>query len=149
MPVLRYTVQSDQAKTELQKIKQLEGARRGIQAAGLYTLGKVRWYPVQKKVKMQFVSEKQRRWFFAALREGLINIPYVRTYNLRNSWEVTYSSIRAVLTNKAKYAHWVMGEGTQTSMMKQIGWLTDKFILNRESPRIIQIISESIEKALK
>jgi hypothetical protein len=34
-----------------------------------------------------FKSDKQRRWFFAALRDGEIQVPYQRTGELASSWQ--------------------------------------------------------------
>jgi hypothetical protein len=52
---------------------------------------------------IRFVSLKQRRWFFWALRSGAITVPYRRTMTLGRSWNVTVTTssntIRGVLAN--------------------------------------------------
>lgn len=39
-----------------------------------------------------FYTERQRRFFFAALANGDITVPYKRTFGLRDSWERTLES---------------------------------------------------------
>jgi hypothetical protein len=50
-------------------------------------LGFVRTYPPPARgIKQPFVSDKQRRFFFAALRSGRIQVPYQRTGHQGFSW---------------------------------------------------------------
>lgn len=79
-------------------------------------------YPQQKHVPMEFVSDKQRRWFFAALRNGEIEVPYKRTRQLSRGWETRADRGDVEVVNPVRYAAWVMGRRHQTSMMKKIGW---------------------------
>lgn len=51
------------------------------------TVRRMQVYPAQKfGRKMKFKTEKQRRYFFYALRKGIIDVPYQRTEALRYSW---------------------------------------------------------------
>lgn len=43
--------------------------------------------------KWQFVSDKQRRWFFWALRNGQITVPYRRTGSLGRLWTTKITGV--------------------------------------------------------
>jgi hypothetical protein len=70
--------------------------------------------------RMQFKSEKQRRFFFAALRSGQISVPYRRTMRLARSWILRFlergNEFRVEAENKVPYLPFVMGPGTQASI---------------------------------
>jgi hypothetical protein len=70
-----------------------------------------------------FESDKQRRWFFAALREGRISVPYHRTGALGRGWKVSYqkSAGWATITNSVPYAPFVQGFD-QSRHEKLVGW---------------------------
>lgn len=67
---------------------------------------------------MQFVSDKQRRFVMANIREGKIKVPYVRgsTSNLNGSQALNRSYVvdlygdEAVLSSGASYAPYVVGD---------------------------------------
>jgi hypothetical protein len=86
-------------------------------------------YPAYRKVTRKqvygqtFASNKQRRWFFASLRDGTLKLPYVRTQKLRDGWEKTKSEFRPVIRNLVPYAKHVLGDD-QSRMSAKIGWRT-------------------------
>lgn len=65
----------------------------GMNDATDLLLQRMRTYPPKSTGKVQFVSEKQRRFFFWALSEGIITVPYRRTRNLANSWSRTVAAM--------------------------------------------------------
>ena len=65
-----------------------------------------------------FVSDKQRRFFFAALADGRISVPYKRTQELHDAWRVEGKGYQSIIVNEKPYASYVMGEaGEQANMM--------------------------------
>lgn len=94
-----------------------------------------------------FKTDKQRRWFFWALGQGIISVPYRRTYKLRKGWKLQASGravatpggarfisqstgrfmsagdvARTFIVNLVDYARWVQDEGSQSLYMRAKGW---------------------------
>ena len=67
-------------------------------------------YPPPRPRPMVFKTEKQRRGFFARLKDGRIKIPYRRDRTLGRSWvpKKPGAGQRVVATN-VPYAKWVQG----------------------------------------
>jgi len=105
---------------------------QSIAEAGAFLLEKVREYPPYRYVSRRsaygtpFFSDKQRRWFFWALGEGLLSLPYTRTNALREAWRVEPlgGDMALSVVNEAYAAPYVMGTSTQSRMSKKIGWRT-------------------------
>lgn len=77
-------------------------------------------YPTPRRAPMEFVSDKQRRYFFAALSRGGIQIPYQRTNLLKRSWMFTAGADGGVVTNRTPYAAYVLGVPGQAGYHQ--GW---------------------------
>lgn len=71
--------------------------------------------PPQTNAPQPFKTDKQRKFFFAALKDGRIKVPYQRTRTLAEGWEIqrTPSAQRNSqgysLTNAVAYAEMVHG----------------------------------------
>lgn len=70
-----------------------------------------------------FQSDKQRRFFFWALRTGKISVPYNRTGKLAAGWKVRYNKSKgwATITNSVPYAPFVQGFN-QSKHENLVGW---------------------------
>lgn len=79
-------------------------------------------------LKQPFVSAKQRRWFFSALRSGAITVPYRRTGTLYANWK--YSSIpgdtifRIEVYNNTPYRRYVQGRAGEQARIHRGRWNT-------------------------
>lgn len=82
-------------------------------------------YPDNRRVGQPFKSDKQRRWFFAALRKGQISVPYQRTGTLGRGWR--YDAGASSVVNTVPYAGQVMGDD-QSDYFGNKGWLSTTFI---------------------
>ena len=100
-----------------------------------------------------FQSDKQRRWFFAALDSGEINVPYRRTGQLAKSWQVSRSENGAVFTNKAPGASYVMGSPGQSRHEKMVGWKQIGNIVERQlsgmSSKFRTVLATAYQKAIR
>lgn len=71
-------------------------------------------YPPPSRKPQRFVSEKQRRYFFWALRAGRIQVPYNRSGNLGRGWRgkilLRGNEVALSVTNAVDYAEGVMGK---------------------------------------
>lgn len=82
-------------------------------------------YPPMIRKAQPFVSDKQRRWFFANLRSGALSVPYERTYRLQRGWQPFRTSTGAEVRNDVPYAGMVMGsKGDQSSYFAGKSWLS-------------------------
>jgi hypothetical protein len=84
--------------------------------------------PPQRPYPNMLRTPKQRRWFFRALKLGLIQVPYVRTGKLGQSWTWTIGNVPGGLHGKVgtnmAYAKYVQNAGDQ-ALIHQGNWRTD------------------------
>lgn len=121
-----------------------------------YVLRVLRIYPPRKSVSRKqaygrtFESDKQRRYFFMALRKGIIKVPYQRTQTLGKGWKQIGSGKTSIIVNETPYAGFVMGEHGQRSRMHNIiGWDRIDAIPDFKREKIEKILFNSANKALK
>ena len=126
-----------------------------VGAVGELLHEKVREYPRQRYVSRRaaygvtFFSARQRRWFFAALRSGELQIPYGRTGRLRDGWRIEERSTKEVgLVNEVAYAPYVMGAGTQSRHERAVGWQTVQDIIDGHRGHIGRVGLAAIRKVL-
>jgi len=86
-------------------------------------------YPPYKHVPWSaiggFVSEKQRRYVMANIRNGNIT-PGISASNgyLRDAWQYTAKGTNYVISNDVKYAPYLVGQGTQSRRAIAQAWRT-------------------------
>jgi hypothetical protein len=119
----------------------------GLEDAAEYTQLQMQTYPSQKSVPMEWVSEKQRRYVMAAIRDGRIQVPRARTYNLQSSWTKSISGYTATIQAGASYAHWVQGED-QARMMSKIGWQTTKEFVSNKASQVFHMFELGVRRAI-
>ena len=102
-------IDAEKLLRKLKTLHELAPVTGALLAAGAHVAGKFSEYPPQsgltrKQVYGQsFQSERQRRWFFAALSRGEIDVPYRRgssagSRNLKQTWTVRQISPLAVVS---------------------------------------------------
>ena len=149
----------DEAVKKLTTFAQLRKAHAGIRAAGMYLAGKMKIYPPRKHITIASLggwkSDKQRKWFFANLRKGTIDVPYRRgqspgSEDLANKWTSKYdkNKFQAEVGNNASYARLVMGE-KQTEMMKRIGWKKVDVIAKEETRKVQELMIDAVRRAIQ
>ena len=144
---------------KLDSIAKLKTVKAGIKAGALHIKGKIADYPPRKYVSIKSVggwkSEKQRRWFFWALRTGQIEVPYRRgvspmSQDLGGKWTIKErdGGMTAVVGNNVSYGPFVQSAANQSPMMRKIGWKTTEKVADEEGPRVRELIAKAIRKAL-
>lgn len=102
-----------------------------------------------------FVSDKQRRWFFAALRDGSLMVPRTRTMTLAKSWNegsgVQVEADRIVGTigsnaNLAPYNMYVQSSEKQSMFMAALGWKTEEDMKAAVVPKFRQMVQDIIKE---
>lgn len=73
-------------------------------------LPKLAQYPSPSRKKQPFVSDKARRYFFAALRSGQIRVPYQRSGDLGSKWQRLPFAHGILLQSGMDYSEIVIGE---------------------------------------
>lgn len=124
-------------KRMLTRLESAEPFKAGLKAMGGYLRGRMAVYPPTEgnRPPQRFVSERQRRWFFAALKDGSLQIPYRRTGNLAKKWGQAEADggLTQVVGNDAAYAPYVVGHESQSAYMRGLGWKTTADVVSAEA----------------
>lgn len=103
-------------------------------------------YPAQSGRVQPFKTDRQRRWFFWALRNGLIAVPYRRTGRLANSWRAERRGPSDwLLGNSAEYSGLVIGEGRQSKYHEDNWWTAESLIKPRTS-NLTRMVAQDLMK---
>lgn len=127
-----------------------EGVKAGIKAAALFIKGKAATYPPVRRRKQPFKTDKQRRAFFAKLKDGEITVPYRRgsspgSERLAQRWtiEARDGGLSAVVGNNASYAPLVQSAKAQSFYHKG-NWKTDAEIVKDHGPEAARIVRTTV-----
>lgn len=113
-----------------------------IDGACEYVINVFQIYPSKQRITRKaaygstFVSAKQRAFFFWALKNGRINVPYRRTQALRRGWKQIGRGRNSIIANETPYSPFVMGAGEQSRMMTLIGWKDTESIIKERGDQI-------------
>ena len=124
---------------------------RAFGAGALHLKGKLAVVPpVSRRPQSHLWSPKQRRGFFAALRSGKIEVPYIRgsspsSQNLPQRWRVTVRAQSAEISNNARYAGLVQGE-KQTGYHRVTGWVRAADVVKKYGSETADIIRAELVK---
>ncbi|MGQ9491727.1 MAG: hypothetical protein ACUVS6_13725 [Anaerolineae bacterium] len=108
--------------------------------------------PPERGAFTGFKSDKQRRWFFAALRQGLIQVPYVRTGTLGRSWtqriDLTADGMVGRVGTNIAYAPFVQDRERQAEIHRG-RWQTVQDVLHKRTVWIVRRFQRQINAALR
>lgn len=114
-------------------------------------------YPPVVRRPQPFKSDRSRRFFFAALKRGIIRVPYRRGQppqsqklgqSITTHIETTPNEVIGKIGTNVSYAPLVIGEKTQATYHKGNWWTLEGKV--RESlPQIQQIFRAKINQLLK
>lgn len=96
-----------------------------------------------------FFTPRQRRWFFAALRDGTINVPYRRTGGLRKSWRQVGTGARSFIVNDSPGAPFVVGDDTQSRHERLVGWFRTNELMEERIERAMRVADGAAKKAIR
>jgi len=134
-----------------------DGARVGLKAAGLYVKGVASTYPKVRRLKVdtKLWTLKQRKYFFWALRKGVIEVPYrrggKRSQRLGARWAVDESRLDAgqvTVGNNASYAPVVYDRKNQSWYHKG-NWLNTQQIAKKAGPQARRIVRAGVANKLQ
>lgn len=125
----------------LRRIERLDGARRGLRAAGEYLHAQLVKAPPPRRGRAVFASDRQRRGFFARLRSGAIHVPYVRT---GGGWTVDHDAdaLRTVVGTRKAGARYVWSD-QQIAFHRATGWRTARQTAHEDGAHAAHIVGDS------
>jgi hypothetical protein len=129
-------------------------ADAGVEAGNKFLLPKLQKPPAQNYVTRQaaygvtFFTAKQRRWFFASLKDGNINVPYKRTGGMMANWRMEGTGRLSFLANDAPGVDFVVGEG-QSRHEAAVGWKKVSQTLKAQTSGIMHAFASAISKAIR
>ena len=104
-----------------------------------------------------FKSEKQRRYFFWALRQGKIEVPYRRgqspgSEKLGSSWTQRIKKIQhgweAIIGTRVSYARYVMDKTMQAEIHKG-RWNTVQDIAEQQAKNVQQFFDAAVQRWMR
>src|SRR3990167_563 len=126
------------------------------QEVGQYVRKELQKYAAPKSVTRKqaygvtFFTQRQRRFFFAALRQGTIQVPYRRTRSLMEGWKIEkFGAIDHLVINEQPHAAMVQQRSTQSRMMKIIGWSTIEGVVERGADKIRNIANMVYDRYIR
>lgn len=146
--------------------KWLQGIQRGFKSKAMnafteYIIGNeshgLKHEPAYKYVSRKkaygvtFFSDKQRKWFFAALNDGRIK-PGVnnRTGLQSNSWAVKgENTTRQTIYNTAPGSRYTMGNRTQANQPRLVGWRKISDVVSSNMKGAIRYAQQKVNKWIK
>jgi hypothetical protein len=101
-------------------------------------------YPSQTNKPQPFKTERQRKYFFWALSQGIIQVPYPRTGTFANSWRSRQNGWADwVLENSTSYGALVAGRGQQAKYHQGNWWIAED-IVEEETPELTKKLTDEI-----
>lgn len=134
------------------RLAQFREASKALQAAALHVKGKIAQYPAERHGPQPFKSDKSRRFFFWALREGKIDVPYRRgaspgSQSLGRKWTIASSNggLMVTIGNNVSYGPLVQGE-KQTGYHATTGWRTVEQVMDAERETVVEYVSTELQR---
>lgn len=115
----------------------------------------MRIYEPQKSVSRRtaygrtFQSRKQQRYFFWALAQGLIRVPHIRTFGMRDAWTIEGRGKDTRVVNSTEAARYTMGDDTQSRHERLVGWHTVGWRLQHPGKEVAQAAINGVRDAIK
>ena len=165
----------DELLAKIKTLQELKPVIAAIRAAAVYVRGAVITAVPQTKVVTRasvygssFKSIKQRKFFFAALRDGRIEVPYRRGMSKKSeaftkkasgeeskgskgSWTISErnNGLTQVVGSNASYGPYLMDPQKQTAYAKAMGWQTTQAIADETTSEVTRILRQEIDRYLK
>lgn len=135
----------------LSRLSNLDGLKAGLLEAAAYLKSEFNVYPPQSSRPQPFVSDKQRRGFFARLNAGEIQVPYRRrgAGGLGGSWSIATedAGLKVTIGTNISYGPLVMG-AQQTQYHQVTGWKRADVVAMESESEMVDIIGAAIEDTL-
>lgn len=148
----------EELRERLKGLQDLTMVRGALIDAAKVIEGELSVYPEAKRLKRRdvygtpFKTEKQRRFFFWALGQGIIEVPYHRgespgSERHKASWNTQMGDggLTARIGSDTTYGPYLQDPEKQSQFARAIGWRTTDIIFAEQIDGAIQLISEALE----
>ena len=139
----------------MEEVGSLKPVKIGMASGAIHLKGKIAKPPPVSRRPQPFVSDKQRRGFFAKLRSGEIEVPYRRgispgSERLGQRWTVQAKDggLTWVVGSNASYGELVQARRMQTFYHKVTGWKTIEDVTEQEKNTVARGVKREIDRAL-
>lgn len=148
----------DKLTHKIDDLEKLKGVKVAMRGAAEHVKSVVSKYPPDDKAHrpQPFVSDRQRRGFFARLRAGLIEVPYRRgqspgSMDHSSRWNVQErdSGLTQVIGANTGYGPLLQDASSQTPYHKKTGWKTIQTVALEEADKVNKFIKDEIDKVLR
>ena len=147
----------DKVIKQIDSLGKPDAFRRPMSQSVVHLKDKIAKYPTSNQHRPQpFKTDKSRRFFFWALREGKIEVPYRRgmspgSEKLGTSWttKVSADGRTGRVGNDTAYGRLVQDRASQTAYHKTTGWNTVQDIAKKEQNAVLKFFQLQYERLLK
>ena len=144
-------------RRKLAQLKDMKAIEPALKASAMYVKGKISKYPAGNQHRPQeFVSDKQRRFFFWALKNGIIEVPYRRgqspgSEDHGQSWTIQgmKGGLQQIIGSDTSYGPLLQDELLQTAYHRATGWKTTYTVMVEEEEEVLQFIKRAVDKLLR
>lgn len=108
-------------------------------------------YPSARRRKQPFKTARQRRFFFAALADGRIRVPYQRTGRLGRGWRVGVTNLTGGLSITVENAvpYWDRVQGARQAPYHRGNWKTLSELSRGLEQRIVAIYDRRVDQIIR
>jgi hypothetical protein len=143
----------------LENLASLEWAKAGLAIGAAYVKRIMAEYPPSPGGRPQFPNgfktKKQQRYFFWALKNGAIEVPYRRgvspqSETLGRKWTIEgrHGGMTRVVSNNASYGPIVHSAELQAAYHETTGWITDEEAMEKAEPKTQGFIVERLKQEI-
>ena len=144
-------------KRKLAKLVDMRSIVPALEASAVHVKGKVSKYPHGNQHRPQpFKTEKSRRFFFWALRQGIIEVPYRRgqspgSEDHGQSWTIKgmKGGLQQVIGSDTSYGRLLQDADAQTAYHKATGWRTVQDVAEEEADDVLAYLKRAVDKILQ
>lgn len=146
----------EELRRKLKKLADMRSIVPSLEAAALHVKGKVSKYPQGNQHRPQeFKTDKSRRFFFWALKAGVIEVPYRRgqspgSEDHGQSWTIKgmKNGLQQIVGSDTSYGELLQSEAKQTSYHRQTGWRTVEDVTEQEEEKVLDFLKRAVDKLL-
>ena len=140
----------------MKEVGSLRPFKVGLKAGGFHLKGRIARYPRVSRRPQPFVSDKQRRGFFAKLKSGEIEVPYRRGISKgserhNQSWTVKgrKSGLEQIVGSDTTYGRLLQDAKKQTAYHQGTGWITIQQTAKKEQAPVSKVVLVAMNKAIR
>jgi len=150
-------VGDEELKRKLSKLTNLQEIVPVLKAAAVEVKGEITKYPPGSNAHrpQPFKTAKQRAYFFWALKQGIIEVPYRRgqspgSEDHGQSWTVKgmKQGLQQVIGSDTSYGPLLQDPNRQAAYHAETGWKTTDDVIQEKEEEVLQKIKQQVDRIL-